>query len=71
MASSRHDFVSDVHALCIEGPAFDQVTTLSKFLCMGMPLSDVIAASTVNAAMALQRPELGTFKPGVWAMPRS
>ena len=55
---------SDVHALCINGPAFDQVTTLSKFLCMGMPLHDVIAASTVNAAMALQRPELGTFKPG-------
>jgi len=55
---------SDVHTLCIEGPAYDQVTTLSKFLCMGMPLSDVIAASTVNAAMALKRPELGTFKPG-------
>ena len=55
---------SDVHVLCIEGPAYDQVTTLSKFLCMGMPLNDVIAASTVNAAMALKRPELGTFKPG-------
>jgi len=55
---------SDVHALCIDGPAFDQVTTLSKFLCMGMPLNDVIAASTVNAAMALKRPELGTFRPG-------
>jgi dihydroorotase len=40
------------------------VTTLSKFLCMGMPLNEVIAASTVNAAMALQRPELGTFRPG-------
>src|SRR5712671_5399461 len=34
---------SDVHALCINGPAFDQVTTLSKFLCMGMPLQDVVA----------------------------
>jgi dihydroorotase len=55
---------SDVHALCIDGPAFDQVTTLSKFLCMGMPLKDVIAATTVNAAMALKRPELGSFKPG-------
>ena len=55
---------SDVHQLCITGPAYDQVTTLSKFLCMGMPLADVIAASTVNAAMALRRPELGTFKPG-------
>ena len=55
---------SDVHALCIDGPAFDQVTTMSKFLCMGMPLPDVVAASTVNAAMALRRPELGSLKPG-------
>ena len=55
---------SDVHALCINGPAFDQVTTMSKFLCLGVPLADVIAASTVNAAMALRRPELGSLKPG-------
>ncbi|WP_343716157.1 amidohydrolase/deacetylase family metallohydrolase [Inquilinus sp.] len=55
---------SDVHALCINGPAYDQVTTLSKFLELGMPLDEVIAASTVNAAKALNRPELGTFKPG-------
>jgi dihydroorotase len=55
---------SDVHTLCIEGPAFDQVTTLSKFLCLGMPLDRVIASSTVNAAMAMKRPELGTLKPG-------
>ena len=55
---------SDVHALCINGPAFDQVTTLSKLHCMGMSLTEVIAASSVNAAMALKRPELGTLKPG-------
>jgi dihydroorotase len=55
---------SDIHALCINGPAFDQVTTMSKFLCMGMPLADVIARSTVNAAMALRRPELGSLKVG-------
>jgi dihydroorotase len=55
---------SDIHILCINGPAFDQVTTMSKFLCMGMPLPDVVAASTVNAAMALRRPELGSLKPG-------
>ena len=54
---------SDVHALCINGPAFDQVTTMSKFLCLGMPLTDVIAASTANA-FALQHPELGSLKPG-------
>ena len=55
---------SDVHLLCINGPAYDQVTTMSKFLCMGMPFPDVVAASTVNAAMALRRPELGSLKPG-------
>ena len=37
---------------------------MSKFLCLGMPLADVIAASTVNSAMALKRPELGSLKPG-------
>lgn len=55
---------SDVHTLCIDGPAFDQVTTMSKFLCLGMPLPNVIKASTVNAAMAMRRPELGSLKPG-------
>jgi dihydroorotase len=55
---------SDVHILCINGPAFDQVTTMSKFLCMGMSLYEVVKASTVNAAMALRRPELGSLKPG-------
>ena len=37
---------------------------MSKFLCLGMPLAGVIAASTVNAATALKRPELGSLKPG-------
>ena len=55
---------SDVHQLCIDGPAYDQVTTMSKFLCLGMPLPEVIERSTVNAAKALNRPDLGTFKPG-------
>lgn len=55
---------SDIHKLCINGPAFDQVTTLSKFLCLGMSLNDVIAASTCNAAFALKRLELGSLKPG-------
>lgn len=55
---------SDVHALCINGPAFDQVTTMSKFLCLGMSLPDVIKASTETAAFALKQPELGSLKPG-------
>jgi dihydroorotase len=56
---------SDIHALNVDGPVFDQVTTLSKFLCLGMSFPDVIRASTVNAAMALKRPELGSLKPGL------
>jgi dihydroorotase len=55
---------SDVHALCINGPAYDLVTTLSKFLALGMRIGDAIAASTVNAAAALKRPDLGSLKVG-------
>jgi dihydroorotase len=55
---------SDVHALCINGPAFDQVTTLSKFLNLGMSFPEVIRATTENAALALSRPDLGNLKPG-------
>ncbi|MCA3635491.1 MAG: amidohydrolase/deacetylase family metallohydrolase [Methylobacterium sp.] len=55
---------SDVHQLCIDGPAYDQVTTMSKFLCLGMGLNDVIAASTLNAGMMLRRPEYGSLKVG-------
>lgn len=55
---------SDIHALCINGPAFDQVTTLSKFLNLGVPLNEVIRASTENAATVLGKPELGNLRPG-------
>lgn len=55
---------SDVHALCVDGPAFDQVTTMSKLLCLGMPLADVIRASTEAPARAINRGELGTLSVG-------
>ena len=55
---------SDVHALCINGPAYDLVTTMSKFLCLGMPLVDVVRASTAHPAKALSRPDLGTLAVG-------
>lgn len=55
---------SDVHVLSVDGPAYDQVTTLSKFLALGMSLEEVVAASTIKAARALKRPELGSLKPG-------
>ena len=55
---------SDVHVLSIDGPAHNQLVTLSKFLAMGMPLADVIAASTVGPADAIRRPDLGTLGAG-------
>jgi dihydroorotase len=55
---------SDLHVLNVDGPVFDLETTLSKFLCLGVPLVEVIRASTVKAAEALRRPDLGTLRPG-------
>jgi dihydroorotase len=55
---------SDVHALCIEGPAFDLLTTMSKFLCLGMALPEVVRRTTIEPAKALNRSDLGTFRPG-------
>jgi dihydroorotase len=66
-AMLSHDFLpdsisSDVHALCIDGPAFDLLTTMSKFLCLGMPLGEVVRAATEAPARALRREELGGFR---------
>ena len=55
---------SDVHVNSIDGPAFDVLVTMSKFLSLGASLSDVIAAGTSTAAAAVGRPDLGTLKPG-------
>lgn len=55
---------SDVHALCANGPAFDQVTTMSKFLHLGMSLNDVVKASTETAAAILSRPDLADLSVG-------
>jgi dihydroorotase len=55
---------SDVHALSINGPAFDQITTMSKLLSLGMDLTAVIRASTVAPARALRREDIGHLTPG-------
>lgn len=55
---------SDVHALCINGPAYDLPTTMSKLLSLGMPLERVIAAATAAPAQAIGRSDLGTLRPG-------
>ncbi len=55
---------SDVHAMCIDGPAFDLLTTMTKFLALGMDLGEVVDAATRRPAEALRRPDLGTLAPG-------
>jgi dihydroorotase len=55
---------SDVHALSINGPAFDQLVTMSKFLCLGMEMVDVIRASTAAPAAALGRTDIGRLELG-------
>lgn len=55
---------SDVHALCIDGPAWDLLRTMTKFLALGMPLDKVIAAATIAPANAVRRPDLGRLAPG-------
>ena len=55
---------SDVHALCIDGPAFDLLTTMSKFIELGMDFNEIIRSVTETPAKALLRSDLGTFRTG-------
>ena len=55
---------SDVHVLSIDGPAYDQITTMSKFLSLGVELGAVIGAGTAAPAKALGRADLGHLAPG-------
>jgi dihydroorotase len=43
------------------------MTTLSKFLNLGMTTEQLIERTTVNAARAIHRPELGTLNEGAVA----
>jgi dihydroorotase len=55
---------SDIHQMAVQGPMFDLPTTLSKFLNLGLTLPEVIERATSRAAQAMNRPDLGSLKPG-------
>jgi dihydroorotase len=59
---------TDMHQQSVYGPMFDLPTTMTKFLHLGMPLEDVVRASTVHPAevLGLDR-EVGTLRPGARA----
>jgi dihydroorotase len=59
---------SDLYSANIHGPVFDLVTTLSKFLRLGLSLYDVVRRATVNAASVFNfGAEIGTLRPGAEA----
>ena len=55
---------TDLHTGNINGSVVDFITTMSKFLAMGVPLPDLIRRATVNPAAEIRRPELGTLTVG-------
>jgi dihydroorotase len=58
---------TDLHMANISGPVHSMLTTMSKFLSMGMPLQEVIRRSTSEPAKVIWRPELGTLSVGAEA----
>ncbi len=48
-------------------PRANMITTMSKFLNMGVSVEQIIERTTVNPARAIRRPELGTLSEGAVA----
>ena len=58
---------TDLHTGNVNGVVIDMLTTMNKCLAMGIPLTEVIARSTVAPAREIGHPELGTLSPGAEA----
>ncbi len=65
------DFFSlstDVHSQNVNGPVFDLIWTVSKFMALGYDLYDLVAKTTIRPAEALgEESRLGSLKPGMLA----
>jgi dihydroorotase len=56
---------TDLHSLSASGPVGDLATTMSKFLNLGMPLEDVISATTTRPAEVIGRQDtVGSLQVG-------
>ena len=60
------DIIStDLHTGNMDGPVYDLTVVISKMLHVGMPLYDVIKATTFNPAKAIGRDDvIGSLSPG-------
>lgn len=55
---------SDVHTRSIDGPAFNLLVTMSKFLNLGVDVVDIIRMTTIAPARAINQPNLGHLGSG-------
>ena len=58
---------TDLHIGNVNGVVHDMLNTMSKLLCMGMSLNEVIYRSTVTPAREIGHPELGSLSIGAEA----
>ena len=58
---------SDLYMENIHGAALNLLNIMSKYLCIGMPLRETVARTTVEPARQFGHPELGTLSPGACA----
>jgi dihydroorotase len=63
-----HTISSDLHAYNLQGPVFDLVTTINKFLHLGMELNEAIRrVTTIPAQFLHMEDRIGTLQPGAIA----
>jgi dihydroorotase len=58
---------TDLHTGSMNGGMMDMLTTMSKFLVTGMPLQQIVRASTDTPARSIARPALGHLSVGAEA----
>lgn len=55
---------SDIHCLCVDGPAFDLLTTVNKIMALGVSQVDALKAATQTPAQAISMESLGRIRVG-------
>lgn len=58
---------SDVHVYNVNGPVYDLATTVSKFLYLGLPVTEALRRVTATPAQVIHMADqIGTLKVGAW-----
>jgi len=55
---------SDIHAMSVDGPAFDLLTTINKLIALGLEPETALACGSARPAAVIGRPELGRLAVG-------